>query len=162
MSSLENKEIFSRNLNKYINKSGKTRTEICKDLGLKYTTFTDWVNGNKYPRIDKIEMLANYFGIKKSELIEEQLLRCDYLYDQNDTYFVSEKLNDYQTSRDKQFERIEKYYNLLDARKKKMALEYIEHLNELQNSENELRAAHNNYSDDDDEINKINSDFDKF
>ena len=52
--------------------TGKTRNTICDDLGFKYTTFTDWVNGNKYPRIDKIEMLANYFGIKKSDLIEEK------------------------------------------------------------------------------------------
>ena len=52
--------------------TGKTRNTICDDLGFKYTTFTDWVNGNKYPRIDKIEILANYFGIKKSDLIEEK------------------------------------------------------------------------------------------
>ena len=37
-----------------------------------HTTFTDWVNGKTYPRIDKIEMLANYFGIKKSDLIEDK------------------------------------------------------------------------------------------
>ena len=41
------------------------------DLGLKYTTFTDWVKGNTYPRIDKIELLANYFGVPKSELVEK-------------------------------------------------------------------------------------------
>lgn len=36
-----------------------------------YSTFSEWVNGAKYPRIDKVEMPANYFGIKKSDLIEE-------------------------------------------------------------------------------------------
>ena len=51
---------------------GKDRTEICKDLGFKYTTFTDWVNGNTYPRIDKIEMMANYFGVSKADLVEMQ------------------------------------------------------------------------------------------
>ena len=51
--------------------NGKTRNEVCHALGLKYTTFADWVNGKKYPRMDKIEMLANYFGIKKSDLIED-------------------------------------------------------------------------------------------
>ena len=48
------------------------RNDICKDLGFKYTTFTDWYNGNIYPRIDKIEMLANYFRIEKSDLIESR------------------------------------------------------------------------------------------
>lgn len=71
MSNLGNKEVFSKNLRYYIEKSEKDRTEICTTLGLKYSTFTEWVNGNKYPRIDKIEMLANYFGIQKSDLIED-------------------------------------------------------------------------------------------
>ena len=31
---------------------------------------SDWVNGKKFPRIDKIELLAQYFGIQKSDLIE--------------------------------------------------------------------------------------------
>lgn len=51
---------------------GKDRKQVCKDLGFKYTTFTDWYNGNKYPRIDKIEMLADYFGVLKSDLIEDK------------------------------------------------------------------------------------------
>lgn len=71
MSGLGNKAIFSKNLQKYIQLSGKTRSEICQDLKFSYSTFSEWVNGAKYPRIDKIEMLANYFGIKKSDLIEE-------------------------------------------------------------------------------------------
>lgn len=38
-------------------------------LGVKYTTFTDWVKGNSYPRIDKIELMENYFGISKADLV---------------------------------------------------------------------------------------------
>lgn len=59
MSDIGNRTIFSKNLQYYMERSGKTRSEICLALGLKYSTFTDWVNGNKYPRIDKIESLAN-------------------------------------------------------------------------------------------------------
>lgn len=70
MEGLGNKEIFSKNLRFYMEKAGKDRNQICDDLGFKYTTFADWYKGNKYPRIDKIEMLANYFGILKSDLIE--------------------------------------------------------------------------------------------
>ena len=53
-------------------RNGKERKQICDDLNFKYTTFTDWYNGKKYPRIDKIEMLANYFGVLKSDLIEDK------------------------------------------------------------------------------------------
>ena len=72
MNDLGNKEIFAKNLKYYMTINNKTRNDICKDLGFKYTTFTDWYNGNIYPRIDKIEMLANYFRIEKSDLIEDK------------------------------------------------------------------------------------------
>ncbi|QAT43476.1 helix-turn-helix domain-containing protein [Aminipila luticellarii] len=72
MSDLGNKEIFAKNLNYYMDLNGKARNDICNDLGFPYSTFTDWTNGNVYPRIDKIEMLANYFGVEKSDLIEDK------------------------------------------------------------------------------------------
>ena len=52
--------------------SGKSRNDISNALGISYFTITDWVKGKKYPRMDKVEMLANYFGIPKSYLIEEK------------------------------------------------------------------------------------------
>ena len=72
MSDLGNKEIMAKNIKYYMDLHGKTRNEICEALGVKYTTFSDWVNGNSYPRIDKIELLANYFGIEKSDLVEDK------------------------------------------------------------------------------------------
>lgn len=72
MTNLGNKMVFSQNLKRLMNQFGKDRKQVCDDLGFKYTTFADWCNGNKYPRIDKIEMLANYFGVLKSDLIEEK------------------------------------------------------------------------------------------
>lgn len=72
MSDLGNKEIMAKNINYYMELHGKSRNEICEALGVKYTTFSDWVRGNAYPRIDKIEMLANYFGIEKSDLVEDK------------------------------------------------------------------------------------------
>ena len=72
MSNLGNKEIMAKNIRYYMDKYDKTRQEMCDALGVKYTTFTDWVKGNSYPRIDKIEMMANYFGIEKSDLVEQK------------------------------------------------------------------------------------------
>lgn len=68
---ITNKNILSKNLKKYIAKSGKDRTQIAEDLDLSYSTLTDWVNGKKYPRINSIEKLAEYFDISKSDLIED-------------------------------------------------------------------------------------------
>lgn len=69
---MAHKEIFSQNLKRYMALSGKSRKEICEALGYSYFTFSDWVNGKKMPRMDKVEQLANYFGILKSDLIEEK------------------------------------------------------------------------------------------
>lgn len=67
---MDNKSIFAANLKKYMDMNQKTRRDIAQALGLSYYTVSDWVNGKKYPRMDKVEMLANYFGIQKSDLIE--------------------------------------------------------------------------------------------
>lgn len=72
MSALGNKEIFSRNLKYYIDRSGKDRKELSDAWGFPYSTVTEWINGRKYPRIDRIEIIADYFGIQKSDLIEEK------------------------------------------------------------------------------------------
>ena len=77
MSDLGNKEIFVKNLKYYMKLNNKDRNDVCRDLGIPYTTFADWYNGKIYPRIDKIQMLANYFEIKKSDLIEGKKLASD-------------------------------------------------------------------------------------
>lgn len=73
MTAIGNKQIFARNLTYYIERSGKTQKEICELLDIKTTTLNDWVKAKKYPRIDKVEILANYFGILKSDLIEDKM-----------------------------------------------------------------------------------------
>ncbi len=69
---LGNKGVMARNIKYYMNLHQKERNDVCKDLGIKYTTFTDWVNGKTYPRIDKIEAMARYFGISKADLVEDK------------------------------------------------------------------------------------------
>lgn len=70
---MTNKTIFANNLNKYMKLNGKTRRDLCQALGFSYYTVSDWVNAKKYPRMDKVEVLAKYFGIQKSDLIEEPI-----------------------------------------------------------------------------------------
>lgn len=72
MSDLGNKKVFAKNLSYYMSKYNVDRQALCNALGFKYSTVSEWLAANKYPRIDKIEMLANYFNIQKSDLIEEQ------------------------------------------------------------------------------------------
>lgn len=68
---LGNKEIMAKNIKKYMDLKGVNQTEMCNALGFKFMTLSDWLHAKTYPRIDKIEMMANYFGISKSDLVED-------------------------------------------------------------------------------------------
>lgn len=70
---MNNKNIFATNLNKYMAEKGVTRRDLSAALEFSYYTVSDWCNGKKYPRMDKVEILAKYFGIQKSDLIEESI-----------------------------------------------------------------------------------------
>ena len=69
---MDTKNVFSRNLKYQMELNNKSRQEVSTALGISYFTITSWVNGSKYPRMDKVEKLAQYFGCKKSDLIEEK------------------------------------------------------------------------------------------
>lgn len=67
----EQKRIFSENLSKYVERSGKQQKEIAHELGISYTTFNTWMRGSSMPNAAKIQTLADYFGILKSDLLDE-------------------------------------------------------------------------------------------
>ena len=87
MSDLGNKQIMSENIQRLMDSRGIDRNKICADLGFKYTTFTDWVKGKTYPRIDKIEMMAQYFGVNKSDLVEKHV-KAGYYTDKDAADFA--------------------------------------------------------------------------
>lgn len=71
MSDLGNREIFAKNLKRLLEEKSITQKELCLALNFKESTFSDWMKAKSYPRIDKIEMMANYFNVQKSDLIEK-------------------------------------------------------------------------------------------
>lgn len=74
MTEEEQKKIFSKNINYYINQSGKQQKEIAKDLGYSSTTFNTWCVGKIIPSAGKIQKIADYFGIGKSDLLDDKSL----------------------------------------------------------------------------------------
>jgi len=69
---LGNKRIMAKNIESYMSKNNINRKDLSEMMGVPYTTICDWLNMNTYPRIDKIEKMAQIFGISKSDLVEEQ------------------------------------------------------------------------------------------
>lgn len=67
---LGNKKVMGDNIQYYMDINKIERREFAKALGVPYSSLTDWINGNTYPRIDKIQRMADYFHIEKSDLVE--------------------------------------------------------------------------------------------
>ena len=70
MTDEEQKRIFANNLNRYISLNQKQQVDVAKDLGINPTTFNMWCKGNSMPNVGKIQKLADYFGIGKSDLTD--------------------------------------------------------------------------------------------
>ena len=73
------KRIFSENLRYYMEKSGKSQIDIVTDLNYDKSTVSTWCNGTRLPRMDKVDALAKYFCITRSDLIEERENKPDAL-----------------------------------------------------------------------------------
>ena len=117
---MNNKNIFATNLKHQMALHGKTRRDICEALGFSYYTFSDWVNGKKYPRMDKVEMLANYFGILKSDLIEEKTVQ-----DRIEEEPVKMAELHFEMVMDEDLQEIFEDFKKLDANKKKIVKDLI-------------------------------------
>lgn len=72
MNSTDLRMIFSRNLNNIMQKKKKSQADIVRDLKLGQSTVSSWMLGIKYPRIDKMQLLADYFGVSITDLVGEE------------------------------------------------------------------------------------------
>ena len=67
---LGNKKIMGNNIQMWMDKRGLSRKDFAKAIGEPYSSVTEWINGKSYPRIDKIQKMADFFGIEKADLVE--------------------------------------------------------------------------------------------
>lgn len=68
----DQREIFAENLTRLVNGSKLPQSEIAKRINVSPQTFNTWIQGKAIPRMGKIQLLADYFKIEKSNLIEEK------------------------------------------------------------------------------------------
>jgi transcriptional regulator with XRE-family HTH domain len=103
---IDNKGIMAKNIQHYMLQNSVKASDICNALNFPMATFSDWIHAKSYPRIDKIELMANYFGVSKSDLVENH-------------------------SSQPAFPIIIKYYNRLNEIGKKEATKRVEELTHL-------------------------------
>lgn len=71
------KEIFIKNLRYLMEAKGVTQADICRELGVSSATVSDWCNGKKFPRTDKLQRIAELLNVRPSALTSETGLQ-DY------------------------------------------------------------------------------------
>ncbi len=64
--------VFAANLEYQLRLHGKSAVDLVNDLDFPASTVSSWTNGQKFPRIDKVQKIADYLGILKSDLTEEK------------------------------------------------------------------------------------------
>lgn len=106
MTTEENRRIFANNLRKLIDERGLQAKDLIEVTGASQASISEWLNARKYPRIDKIERLANFFKVKKSDLIEDPT----------------------QTEAERKIKELTRKFNLLADAEKQQALDYLDFL----------------------------------
>lgn len=94
MADEEQKLIFSKNLNALISNSSKTQKEIADAIGVSPQTFNTWCQGIALPRMGKVQKLADYFHVQKSNLIDETEQVADSYYIDDDVRELAQFLHD--------------------------------------------------------------------
>lgn len=94
MSEESYQKIFSKNLNYYMALNDKSQTDLVNDLGFNKSAVSTWCNGTRLPRMDKVEILARYFNINRSDLIEEKKTETGYYLNEETAKLAQEMFED--------------------------------------------------------------------
>lgn len=74
MSNLGNKKTMAKNIRRLMSENNMNSKDVYTKINVPSNTFSNWINAETYPRIDKIEKMANLFGVSKAELVEENYI----------------------------------------------------------------------------------------
>ena len=62
------REIFVRNMHRFMEEKGITQADIAGQMNLTASTVSDWYNGKNYPRVDAMQRLAALLDVSMREL----------------------------------------------------------------------------------------------
>lgn len=63
--------IVAKNLKRIMYDAGKSQADISRDLGINKTTVSSWCRGKATPRMKHIDMLCQYLGCTRSDIMED-------------------------------------------------------------------------------------------
>lgn len=71
MASYETKRIFAQNLVRLLEANHISQIEFANKIGVAASSVSNWCNGDKMPRMDKIEWMAQFFNVPVTQLLEQ-------------------------------------------------------------------------------------------
>lgn len=77
MSEKELYDIVAGNIMKLLNWSNRSQADLAKYMNVSQTAVSNWCNGIKMPRMDKIDKICEFFGVNRTELFNN--LTHEYL-----------------------------------------------------------------------------------
>ena len=121
------KKIFAENLKYYMKLHNKNQADLINDLGFNKSSVSTWCNGTRLPRMDKVDILAKYFDINRSDLIEDKDTEHKPSYYLNpETSRISQKIYDnkelsvlFDAAQDAEPEDLQALHGMLMALKRK-------------------------------------------
>lgn len=126
MTEIEQRRVFARNLNRQLSLSGKTQKEVAEAIGVLPSTFNTWCTGAAIPRMGRVQLLADYFGIKKSELIDDKEPDAPSWYTDPETAAIAQQIFEdpelrllFDAAKDATPEDLQLVHNMLKALKRK-------------------------------------------
>ena len=63
---------IAKNLKRIMFMNDCSQAELSRDLGINKATISSWMNGTRIPRMDKIDLLCNYFNCMRSDIMDEE------------------------------------------------------------------------------------------
>ncbi len=94
MSEQDFNKLFSKNLNYYLNFNNKTQLDLANHLKVSTSAVSAWCRGIKTPRMDKVDAMCKYFGIKRSDLMEEKEPETGYYLNKETARLAQEMFED--------------------------------------------------------------------
>lgn len=81
MSEDEIRKIFSKNLTNLLEERNKSQKDLVDFIGVSSSTVSNWCTGQKLPRMDKVQLIANWLGVSNSDLLENKKTEPQLTYE---------------------------------------------------------------------------------
>lgn len=92
-SNLGNMKIFAENFNYYLEMKDEKKKDVAAAINVSASTICDWVKRRTYPRMDRIEKLADHWGITMSDLVEKRSMDNSYYLKKEAKAMADELIN---------------------------------------------------------------------